>query len=315
MAAQDCEKCMQKIAQKDSSFCFDCEFKNPCNWCGKDKGLHKYYCSLCEAACERECKTCHKPYPNLKRFTSDSLRCDSCQKRFLKNKDLRKIQQLKKNITVDNRATMSDWDEVSEGEDEQPTTTSAVKPPSSGRKAYHSSDHQPDRKNLRQQRYSSSVSSDPPLDESDFDEEDAKPAGGSVREKRKYPRKRKLPDESQKRQQTDGDHALAVLRQNADAACAGPPPPPPAAKAPAPPKRGRPSTKKGPPSTTAAEGDDEQPTTAATSTTAPKRAARTKPDPNIQDLRKQKYEQLMTTYWQYCNLYDKQPFFKFDLQF
>ena len=60
-----------------------------CIWCG---GVceGKYYCDVCKQRCFRECKTCHKPYPSINNFPSEeSLRCKSCQKRHVTEKEKR----------------------------------------------------------------------------------------------------------------------------------------------------------------------------------------------------------------------------------
>ena len=52
-----------------------------CIWCGdsnKPLAEGKKYCTECSRSCKQECKTCHKPYPNLKYFHVGADRCKSC---------------------------------------------------------------------------------------------------------------------------------------------------------------------------------------------------------------------------------------------
>ena len=64
-----------------------------CIWCGYQKKMAdgKKFCFDCQRACKQECVTCHKPYPNEKKyFTMDAKRCDSCTTRFKNAKLSRK---------------------------------------------------------------------------------------------------------------------------------------------------------------------------------------------------------------------------------
>lgn len=77
-----------------------------CNWCGSKTNpfvKDKPYCTDCGEQCARECVTCHKPYPNEKRFSCFSLndtRCNSCERRNVK----RKLQRKLKTISEENNA-------------------------------------------------------------------------------------------------------------------------------------------------------------------------------------------------------------------
>ena len=57
-------------------------YKAGCNWCGTTEvklAENKPYCPDCASNCKRECRVCHKPYPNLKFYEKHSKRCNSCQ--------------------------------------------------------------------------------------------------------------------------------------------------------------------------------------------------------------------------------------------
>lgn len=70
-----------------------------CNWC-KEKfeeveGEKKRYCDDCGAKCKKECKACHKPYPNLKYYNSShDKRCSSCAKKYENQAQSRKQKKL-----------------------------------------------------------------------------------------------------------------------------------------------------------------------------------------------------------------------------
>ena len=60
-----------------------------CIWCGdfnKPFAEGKKYCMECLRCCKQECKTCHKPYPNLKYFHPGADHCKSCSTRHEKRK-------------------------------------------------------------------------------------------------------------------------------------------------------------------------------------------------------------------------------------
>ena len=57
-----------------------------CNWCGTTEvklAENKPYCPDCTSNCKRECRVCHKPYPNLKFYEKHSKRCNSCQSCYI----------------------------------------------------------------------------------------------------------------------------------------------------------------------------------------------------------------------------------------
>ena len=60
-----------------------------CIWCGdfnKPLAEGKKYCTECSRCCKQECKTCHKPYPNLKYFHPGADHCKFCSTRHEKRK-------------------------------------------------------------------------------------------------------------------------------------------------------------------------------------------------------------------------------------
>ena len=60
---------------------------NACNWCFKNllnNGQKKPYCHSCANKCIRECIRCHRPFDSLKYFTDNAERCNSCQKKYIK---------------------------------------------------------------------------------------------------------------------------------------------------------------------------------------------------------------------------------------
>ena len=90
-----------------------------CIWCGdsnKPLAEGKKYCTECSCSCKQECKTCHKPYPNLKYFCAGADRCKSCsthhekRKMYTKNEAiaLAKIVKGKNKMMNDERGEESD---------------------------------------------------------------------------------------------------------------------------------------------------------------------------------------------------------------
>ena len=90
-----------------------------CIWCGDSNrplAEGKKYCTECSRSCKQECKTCHKPYPNLKYFHAGADRCKSystChekRKMYTKNEAiaLAKIAKGKSKIMNDERGEESD---------------------------------------------------------------------------------------------------------------------------------------------------------------------------------------------------------------
>ena len=90
-----------------------------CIWCGDSNKLlaeGKKYCTECSHSCKQECKTCHKPYPNLKYFHAGADRCKSCsthhekRKMYIKNEAiaLAKIAKGKNKMANDERGEESD---------------------------------------------------------------------------------------------------------------------------------------------------------------------------------------------------------------
>ena len=90
-----------------------------CIWCGdsnKPLAEGKKYCTECSLSCKQECKTCHKPYLNLKYFHVGADCCKSCSTRHEKRKmytkneviALAKIAKGKNKIMNDERGEESD---------------------------------------------------------------------------------------------------------------------------------------------------------------------------------------------------------------
>ena len=66
-----------------------------CAWCKGYKLLvpSKKYCSDCCGQMYRECSRCRLPYPTAESFTLSDLRCNSCQKKYVKEKQKREQKQ------------------------------------------------------------------------------------------------------------------------------------------------------------------------------------------------------------------------------
>ena len=56
--------------------------RKECNFCQEIMSLNrKHYCEDCESAMFRECRACHKPYPDQKYFKINAEKCNSCSKK------------------------------------------------------------------------------------------------------------------------------------------------------------------------------------------------------------------------------------------
>ena len=70
-----------------------------CNWCQDELSLdecNKRFCADCGSKCARECCRCHRPFPSIEKyFCLSSLRCNSCQQTYLKEKEKNKRKQRK----------------------------------------------------------------------------------------------------------------------------------------------------------------------------------------------------------------------------
>lgn len=70
-----------------------------CAWCKNCKSLlsGKPYCSDCSEKMYKECSRCHLPYPEMKYFKLDKQRCNTCQKKYLieREKRLQKLREQK----------------------------------------------------------------------------------------------------------------------------------------------------------------------------------------------------------------------------
>lgn len=78
---------IQNIMTSTSSTSKSLPFK--CNWCCKMHWCekNKYYCSDCGQKCFRECKRCHKPFPNENYFICHSKHCNACYAQLRKQKN------------------------------------------------------------------------------------------------------------------------------------------------------------------------------------------------------------------------------------
>lgn len=82
-----------------------------CSWCKAYRPLvsDKTYCHACADKMFRECARCHQPFPDSKYFEDDNRRCNSCHKKYLREREKRilkqqqQISQLQKRIVQERR--------------------------------------------------------------------------------------------------------------------------------------------------------------------------------------------------------------------
>ena len=81
-----------------------------CIWCGEDWPKFyrdKPYCVWCASGCKRECRTCHKPYPELRFFKNGADCCNLCESRW-ERKQMKKMAGLNLQV-VDLTASPFRW--------------------------------------------------------------------------------------------------------------------------------------------------------------------------------------------------------------
>lgn len=69
-----------------------------CSYCGCDAELYpgKKYCKDCHKHCFRECKRCHLPYNDVVHFALHDERCNSCQRKHMREANNRKAGNVQK---------------------------------------------------------------------------------------------------------------------------------------------------------------------------------------------------------------------------
>lgn len=79
--------------------------KPKCNWCNRHKELlpNTKHCSECDKKAYRLCSRCHRPFNSPSYFTLDSKRCDSCQRKYIREREKR--EQKKRQLDNDDAPT------------------------------------------------------------------------------------------------------------------------------------------------------------------------------------------------------------------
>ena len=83
-------------SNEDSDIPTDSSVKR-CSYCNKEKLLvtGKSYCSDCNKNCFRECRRCKRPYHDKKYYAYSETRCNSCHKKYLKERAKREEKKRK----------------------------------------------------------------------------------------------------------------------------------------------------------------------------------------------------------------------------
>lgn len=111
--------------------------RESCIWCGEDWPKfykHKPYCVQCASACVKECRTCHKPYPELRFFKDGADRCNTCETRR-EREQMKKVGGLK---LTDSLLPFRSMSPSSDGESDdgfEPKISSSEKKTNNKRKA------------------------------------------------------------------------------------------------------------------------------------------------------------------------------------
>lgn len=92
------------------------EVKKRCNWCNALVKLvpNKPYCGKCSRNCFRECRRCHRPFPNERHFEKDENRCNACHEKYLKEREKRLEAKKRKEMEkkAENISSSEDNEEV-----------------------------------------------------------------------------------------------------------------------------------------------------------------------------------------------------------
>lgn len=88
---------------------FEFEVKKRCVWCNKFAVLleKQKHCGECDAKAFRVCRRCRLPYDDAKYFAKDINRCNSCQLKYLKEKEKR---EAKRQLRAENKASSGEED-------------------------------------------------------------------------------------------------------------------------------------------------------------------------------------------------------------
>lgn len=101
----------------DDSTSFDShEVQTRCNWCHKfTKLCHgAKHCSTCDTNAYRVCRRCKRPFPSADYFTDDSARCNSCQRKYIKERERREMKKQER-IQSGRRSSETDFEDSSPG--------------------------------------------------------------------------------------------------------------------------------------------------------------------------------------------------------
>lgn len=90
-----------------------------CNWCTNKLGQTdgKRYCQHCAEKMYRECKRCHRPFPEKRFYELDAERCNACQRKFLREKEKRENQKRQKTSNEENEYSKVERSESEENYD------------------------------------------------------------------------------------------------------------------------------------------------------------------------------------------------------
>ena len=99
-----------------ASFHDDTDYENAkkkCNFCLQNVTLikNKPFCHKCAKNCFRECTRCHKPYNHEKFFELNEVRCNTCQRKYLKEREKREQKKLTNPLPMKKTSLISSSDD------------------------------------------------------------------------------------------------------------------------------------------------------------------------------------------------------------
>lgn len=107
---------IEETSHFDDSTDFESETRTRCCWCRRFVALlpKQKHCKECDAKAFRLCARCKYPYPDAKYFKLNANRCDSCQRKYLKEKQRREAKQKERDAVKSD-----DEDEKGEGQEKK----------------------------------------------------------------------------------------------------------------------------------------------------------------------------------------------------
>ena len=102
-----------------------------CNFCLQNGNLmkNKPFCHKCAKKCFRECTRCHKPYDHEKYFELNEVRCNNCQRKYMKEREKREQKKLSTTLPIKKTSLISSSDDSTSDVERHARPVKMVEPP------------------------------------------------------------------------------------------------------------------------------------------------------------------------------------------